>query len=73
MYWATGFANELSLQNCNSNKDANDDLLDTATPADPTVFPQPLDIVAVQPTSQAAFFVTCTQSSIQLWSVKVDR
>ncbi|CAO3657743.1 unnamed protein product [Umbelopsis ramanniana] len=70
MYWATGFANELSLQNCNSNKEANDDLLDTATPADPTVFPQPLDIVAVQPTSQAAFFVTCTQSSIQLWSVK---
>lgn len=73
MYWATGFANELSLQNCNSYKDANDDLVDTKTPADPTIFPRPFDIVAVQPTSQAAFFVTCTQSSIQLWSVKVDR
>ncbi|KAG2181824.1 hypothetical protein INT44_008640 [Umbelopsis vinacea] len=70
MYWATGFANELSLENCSSNKDANDHLEDSTTLADTTVFPQPLDIVAVQPTSQAAFFVSCTQSSIQLWSVK---
>ncbi|CAO3677866.1 unnamed protein product [Umbelopsis vinacea] len=70
MYWATGFANELSLQSCSGGNEAEEDLEDTKNTTDSAYFPQSLDIVCIQPTSQAAFFVSCTQSSIQLWSVK---
>jgi hypothetical protein len=72
MYWATGFANELSIQNCFGKNDGAEDLEDKKALVNTTIFPQSLNIVAVQPTSQAAFFVSCTESSIQLWSVKVD-
>jgi hypothetical protein len=72
MYWATGFANELSLQSCSGGNEAEEDLEDTKNTTDSAYFPQSLDIVCIQPTSQAAFFVSCTQSSIQLWSVKVN-
>jgi hypothetical protein len=71
MYWATGFANELSLQSCSNGKKHTSDLEKEENSSESTVFPQSLDIVAIQPSSQAAFFVSCTRSSIQLWSVKV--
>jgi hypothetical protein len=72
MYWSTGFANELALHSSsNDNKIYQDLEGETNTAGTTTYFPQSTDIVSIQPSSQAAFFVSCTQSSIQLWSVKV--
>lgn len=68
MYWLNGIASKLSTANLRDN--ISNATIDDNAPVTNT-FPQTYDLVQVAASPHASVFVTCTTSTIYLWSVKV--
>ncbi|KAJ8656341.1 hypothetical protein O0I10_007906 [Lichtheimia ornata] len=66
MYWLNGIASKLSTANLREH--ASNATVDDASSTN--AFPQTYDLVQVAASPHASVFVTCTTSTIYLWSVK---